>query len=88
LLWTANTGSVIYDSSPAFAAGHVFVGCVNGTFNAIEVDTGKITWQYRLPPGHLLASPAADERRVYIGNMSGTVLALTVEAPKATAARE
>jgi len=87
LLWTADTGSVIYDSSPAFAAGHVFVGCVNGTFNAIEADTGKIAWQYRLPPGHLLASPAADERRVYIGNMSGNVLAFPAEVPGRTAAR-
>lgn len=87
VLWTANTGAVIYDSSPAYAAGHIYVGCVNGTFNAIEAETGKITWQYRLPPGHLLASPATDDRRVYIGNMSGTVVALPVEEPKATAAR-
>ena len=76
LLWQCDTGSVIYDSSFAFAGGNVFVGCVSGQFNAIDAATGKIVWKYRLAPGHLLASPATDERNVYIGSMSGQILAL------------
>jgi len=81
LLWTCDTGSVIYDSSFAFAGGNVFIGCVSGQFNAIDAATGKMVWQYRLAPGHLLASPATDEKNVYIGTMSGQIVALPANAP-------
>jgi outer membrane protein assembly factor BamB len=54
----------------------VFVGCVSGQFNAIDAATGKIVWKYRLgagPPARL----ARDGRQnVYIGSMSGQILAL------------
>jgi outer membrane protein assembly factor BamB len=76
LLWQCDTGSVIYDSSFAFAGGNVFVGNVSGQFNAINAKSGKIVWKYRLAPGHLLASPATDDRNVYIATMSGQIVAL------------
>jgi outer membrane protein assembly factor BamB len=81
-IWQADTGSVIYDSSFCFGGGNVFIGCVDGTFNAIRADDGKIAWQYRLGPGHLLASPAADEKLVYISSLSGKVTALPVIGPR------
>jgi hypothetical protein len=40
-----------------------------------------MVWQYRLAPGHLLASPATDEKNVYIGTMSGQIVALPANAP-------
>ncbi len=67
---------VIYDSSPAFAGNTLFVGSVDGTFNALDATTGKIAWQYRLGTGHLLDSPATDDHAVYISSMSGKVTAL------------
>lgn len=73
--WETTTGSVIYDSSCAFGGGNVFVGCVDGTFSALSATDGKAVWQYRLAPGHLLASPATDTERVYIGSLNGEVLA-------------
>jgi outer membrane protein assembly factor BamB len=76
--WETPTGSVIYDSSCAFSGGNVYVGCVDGTFSALSVADGKIAWQYRLAPGHLLASPATDAERVYIGSLNGEVLAFPV----------
>ncbi len=78
--WTTDTGSVIYDSSfCADAPGeHVFIGNVNGTLNALRAADGKIAWQYRLGPGHLLGSPAADAERVYMGSMSGEVVAVPI----------
>jgi outer membrane protein assembly factor BamB len=93
--WTAETGSVIYDSSFCFGGGtgekqtggNVFIACVNGTLSALNADTGKIDWQYRLGPGHLLGSPAADEQKVYMGSMSGKVIALPAHAAQPTAAR-
>ena len=75
-IWTAETGSVIYDSSFAFGGGNVYIGCVEGIFNAIRAEDGKMMWQYRLGPGHVLASPATDEKHVFIASMSGKVTAL------------
>jgi outer membrane protein assembly factor BamB/3',5'-cyclic AMP phosphodiesterase CpdA len=85
LKWTCDTGSVVYDSSFAFGGGgaqdgHVFIGNVNGTVNAIHADSGKRAWQYRMAPGHLLGSPVADDQTVYMGSMSGEVIALPIKA--------
>ena len=79
--WATPTGSVIYDSSCAAVNGTVFVGCVNGVFSALRQSDGSLLWQYRLGPGHLLASPVTDDFRVYIANMDGTVAAFTAPAP-------
>lgn len=86
MIWTTDTGAVIYDSSfcyggdaaPAGHGGVVFIGNVNGTLNALQAETGKMLWQYRLGPGHLLGSPAADEQTVYVGSMNGQVVALPI----------
>lgn len=84
LKWTCDTGSVIYDSSFAFGGGEkngkVFIGNVNGTVNAIDAASGKLAWQYRMKPGHLLGSPVADNDTVYMGSMSGEVIALPINA--------
>jgi outer membrane protein assembly factor BamB len=81
--WETPTGSVIYDSSCAAVNGTVFVGSVNGTFSALRQSDGTLLWQYRLGPGHLLASPVTDDSRVFIANMDGTVAAFA--APPAPA---
>jgi len=72
--WETPTGSVIYDSSCVRSGDTIFVGSVNGTFSALKTD-GSLQWQYRLDAGHVLCSPAADDQRVYIGGMNGTVYA-------------
>lgn len=75
-LWTAATGSTIYDSSPAIADGHVGIGSVDGTLWLLAADTGRIVGQHRLPPGLLLASPAAGNRSVYAASYGDTAVAL------------
>jgi hypothetical protein len=89
--WTCETGAVIYDSSFCYAGGggggNVFIGNVNGTLNAINAASGKIEYQYRLGPGHLLGSPIADDEKVYVGNMTGKIVALPVHATQPTAQR-
>ncbi|HEV2292591.1 MAG TPA: PQQ-binding-like beta-propeller repeat protein [Tepidisphaeraceae bacterium] len=88
LIWSCDTDSVIYDSSFAFAAGNVFIGNVSGQFNAIDAQSGKIAWMYRLAPGHLLASPATDENTVYIATMSGQIVALPAKVPAVAQTRK
>jgi outer membrane protein assembly factor BamB len=58
-LWVAETGSEIYDSSPAVADGLVSIGSVDGTLSLIEATNGQIVHQHRLNQGHFLSSPAA-----------------------------
>jgi outer membrane protein assembly factor BamB len=79
-LWEAPTGSVIYDSSSAWGGGNIHIGSVNGVFSALRAEDGAQQWQTRLAPGHLLASPTADEQRVYIGSMNGDVTAFPLFA--------
>lgn len=83
--WTCETGAVIYDSSFCIGgeAGSktVFIGNVKGTLNAIDAKTGRLTWQYRLGPGHFLASPVADESHVFAGTMNGRVRAFPIARP-------
>ena len=70
ILWQRNVGSVIYDGGFCYggnaSGGNVFIGCVDGVFNALNANSGEIIWQYSLGPGHLLATAAADDNRVYI----------------------
>jgi outer membrane protein assembly factor BamB len=81
--WEAPTGSVIYDSSCAWGVtsqgAAVYVGCVNGVFSAVRAGDGVILWQYRLAPGHVLASPATDEKRVFMASQNGNVVAFPLE---------
>ncbi len=74
-VWTTATGNRIFDSSCAVARGIVFAGGVNGALVGIRARDGKILWQYRLPLGHLLASPATDTDHVFIGSLNGTAAA-------------
>jgi outer membrane protein assembly factor BamB len=77
ILWTCDTGAVIYDSSFCIGGAEgsetVFIGNVNGTLNAIEAKTGKLNWQYRLGGGHFLSTPAAADSHVLVGTMRGIV---------------
>jgi outer membrane protein assembly factor BamB len=94
--WTTSTGPgatpkgwEIYDSSFCIDASgeHVAIANVNGTLNCLRAEDGKIAWRYRLAPGHLLGSPAADADHVYMGSMSGQVVAVPIRPPTARAER-
>jgi outer membrane protein assembly factor BamB len=73
-VWTAATGSVIYDSSPAVADGHVAIGSVDGLLNVLAAADGRIVAQFRMPAGHFLSSPAAGGGSVYAGTYSDVVM--------------
>jgi outer membrane protein assembly factor BamB len=77
-LWVAKTGSTIYESSPALAGAHVAIGSVNGTLWLLDAASGAITGSYRFPPGHFLASPAAERGRVYAATLAEEVAALDI----------
>jgi outer membrane protein assembly factor BamB/serine/threonine protein kinase len=87
LSWSFKTGDA-RESTPAVAAGTVYVGCgngpgSNGTVYAINAATGQSRWSY--PTGNgtpfgagggVESSPAVDGGAVYVGSDNGTVYAL------------
>lgn len=79
ILWTAETGSTIYDSSPSESNGVVAIGSVSGLLTALSLTDGKILGAYRLPTGHFLASPVSERGAVYAASYSDRVLAFGVE---------
>ena len=80
-LWTAATGSTIYDSSPAVADGQVSIGSVDGTLWVLAADDGRLLARHVLPTGHFLSSPAAGDGAVYAATFNDRVLALALPAP-------
>lgn len=77
-IWTAATGTTIYDSSPAVADGFVSIGSVDGTLWLLAAEDGRIAASHCLPPGHFLASPAAGDGSVYAASLSDVVMAFTL----------
>lgn len=77
--WEHETGHVVYDSSFCWANGLAVIGCVDGTVIAYNAATGEKAWEYKLDHGHLLASPAADDKFVYIASMLGRVTAIPIQ---------
>lgn len=78
ILWTATTGSAIYDSSFCHADGVVTIGSVCNLLSSISAADGRILAQYRLPVGHVLASPVAENGRIYAASFSDCVTAFTL----------
>jgi outer membrane protein assembly factor BamB len=76
-LWCVDTGSTIYDSTPAVAEGHASIGSVDGTLSVVRIADGQIVAQHRLPTGHFLASPAAEPGSIYAASYSDRVVAFT-----------
>ncbi len=79
ILWTAKTGGVIYDSSPALGDGFCAIGSVNGTLNVLSLSGGDIIAQHRLPAGHFLSTPAARGDRIWAATYGNVAQAFRVK---------
>ena len=86
-VWETPTGSVIYDSSFAFGGGNLYLSAVDGTLCAVRAADGTLQWRYRLGTGHVFATPATDDRRVYIGSLGGSVTAFPLPGVPTTVAQ-
>jgi outer membrane protein assembly factor BamB len=63
------------NSSPAVAAGVVFVGSDNDNLYALDATTGHERWRFATE-GYQISSPAAANGVVYVGSSDGNVYAL------------
>jgi len=68
-LWTFVTGARV-ESSPAIAAGRVFVGSNDGRFYVLSLSNGRKLWEFNTG-APLSASPAIANGRIVIGSQDG-----------------
>jgi len=78
LLWRCPTGAENYDSSATLLGDKIVIGSVRGTISWIDTKTGKLAWQYNLPPGHCFSTPTGTAQTTYITSMNNSVYAIAV----------
>ena len=64
--------------SPAIADKKIYVGTENGLCSCIDLDTGKILWQYQTE-GAILASPAISYEKVYMASTDGKLYCFGID---------
>lgn len=64
-----------YASSPAITAGRIFLGHLDGTLRAFDLDTGEERWAFSTA-GPITATPAVHGGLVLVGSFDGSVYAL------------
>jgi outer membrane protein assembly factor BamB len=67
-----------YYSSPAFAAGRVFIGGRDKAIHAIDAATGKSAWKV-VTRARVDSSPAISGGRVFVGSSDGRFYALDAQ---------
>jgi outer membrane protein assembly factor BamB/chitodextrinase len=74
VLWTFATGGSVA-SSPAAAAGRVYVGSHDGRVYCLDAATGAKQWEFTTG-GPVYSSPAVADGKVYVGSWDRTVYCL------------
>lgn len=75
--WQFKTDGPIV-GSPAVANGMVYIGSSDGTFYAVDEETGKVRWK-KSTPGEVNSSPAVADGTVYVLDMRGVFHAYNAE---------
>lgn len=77
---------VVQKSAPVLDEERVYFGCDDGTFRALNKETGVLAWEYvtgRHPVGKgILSSPALYGNAIYFGAYDGSVYALDAKTGK------
>ena len=70
LLWEFPVKGGAFEGTAAIVDGVVYIGDLDGTMFALDLDTGKPRWQTKTDLG-FIASPAVRDGRVYLGDFDG-----------------
>src|SRR5438067_325119 len=83
LLWTYDAGEPV-ESSPTIADGAVYIGSGAGTLSAIDLETGKPRWKYKVSQeGVGESTPAVGSGAVFVGDLGGIFHAVDIRSSKA-----
>ena len=75
--WQFKTDGPIV-GSPAAANGVIYIGSTDGTFYAVDEETGKVKWK-KNTPGQVNSSPAVANGAVFVLDMRGILHAYNTE---------
>ena len=75
LRWRYKAGESIGESSPAVAAGRVYIGDLEGVCHAVDVATGKAVWTFKTR-SEIKSSPIVAGDLVLIGSYDGGLYAI------------
>ncbi|HSE43457.1 MAG TPA: PQQ-binding-like beta-propeller repeat protein [Acidobacteriota bacterium] len=78
-LWTVETGGI--ESTPAIAAGTVYIASLDKFLYAIELQSGKLKWKYEAND-EIKSSPSVYENTVYFGDELGVFHAIDAASGK------
>jgi eukaryotic-like serine/threonine-protein kinase len=81
LRWSYQTKDSI-ESSAAIAAGTIYVGSMDASLYAIDLDTGKLRWRYATTGSVQESSPCVHNNAVYIGDLNGVFHAVNAATGK------
>ncbi|MCH8043203.1 MAG: PQQ-binding-like beta-propeller repeat protein, partial [Planctomycetes bacterium] len=70
LLWKTDLKQGPIESSAIVVDGMIYVGCLDGGLNAVDLKSGKKKWTLPTEIG-INASPAYRDGRVYVGDVDG-----------------
>lgn len=77
VIWTAEVPTGAIAAAPAVCDDRVWICSNTGTLSEIDARTGEVVSQARATTGvYVFASPAADDRRVYVADNAGRVIAV------------
>lgn len=76
VIWKHTLPDSGYEATALIVAGVVYVGDVDGTFYAYNLDDGSEVWQQKFEGSGFLAGAAYHDGRLYTGDFNGNIRAL------------
>ncbi len=79
LLWEYKIEDSGFEANPVAMAGILYVGDVDGTVHAINLNDGNLVWKTKFEETGFLCAGALDDGRFFLGDFDGIVRALSLE---------
>ncbi len=79
--WQFRVPEGSFEATPTIAEGTVFIGDMDGTLYALDLQTGKQKWQWKNELGFVTA-PAYRHERLYLGDIGGDFFCIDAKTGK------
>ncbi len=79
LLWKYRVDNGAFEGTAAIANGVVYIGDLDGSLFALDLETGKLLWQSKQSELGFGTSPSVSGDRVYLGDFDGVFYCLSAD---------